>query len=63
MINTVADAFTMVDEGIAAAARLLQGDLSVLLMPPSSGMNFVNALQKMWRAGNRLTGDASDLVI
>ncbi|MGQ6394718.1 DNA circularization protein [Serratia sp. IR-2025] len=62
MINTVADAFTMVDEGIAAAARLLQGDLSVLLMPPSSGMNFVNALQKMWRAGNRLTGDASDLV-
>lgn len=46
MINTVADAFTMVDEGIAAAARLLQGDLSVLLMPPSSGMNFVNALQK-----------------
>ncbi|MGF2654869.1 DNA circularization protein [Serratia marcescens] len=62
MINTVADAFTMVDEGIAAAARLLQGDLSVLLMPPSSGMNFVNALQKMWRAGNRLSGDASDLV-
>lgn len=62
MLNTVADAFTMVDEGIAAAARLLQGDVSVLLMPPSSGMNFVNALQKMWRASHRLSGDASDLV-
>lgn len=62
MLDSVADAFTMVDSAVSDAARLLQGDLSVLLMPPSSGMDFVNALQKMWRAGDRLSGDASDLV-
>jgi len=62
MLAFVSDTFTMIDSGVSAAARLMQGDLSVLLMPPSSGMNFVNTLQKMWRAGTRLQGDASDLV-
>lgn len=31
-------------------------------MPPSAASDFVNALQKAWRAGYRLTGDTSDLV-
>lgn len=44
------------------AARLLQGDISVLLPPPSSGKNFVEQVQKMWRTGKRLYGNASDLV-
>lgn len=62
MFDIIADAFTMVDSGISAAMRLLQGDLSVILMPPSSANDFVRNLQKAWRAGSRLYGDASDLV-
>lgn len=62
MFNTVTSAFQYVDSGISAASRLMQGDLSVLLSPPSSGMNFVNRLQIMWRAGSRLSGNASDLM-
>ncbi|MCI0195456.1 phage major capsid protein [Cronobacter sakazakii] len=62
MFDVIADAFTMVDSGISAAMRLVQGDLSVILMPPSSANDFVRNLQKAWRAGTRLTGDASDLV-
>lgn len=62
MLGTVTSAFQYVDSGISAASRLLQGDLSVLLRPPSSGTSFVNELQKMWRAGSRLSGNASDLM-
>lgn len=61
MLDYVTKTFDMIDDGISAASRLLQGDLSVLLSPPSSGMDFVNSLQRMWRSGKRLTGDASDL--
>ena len=62
MFDTVTDAMQYVDSGISAASRLMQGDLSVLLMPPSSGMNFVNQLQTMWRAGTKLTGNVTDLI-
>lgn len=62
MINTVSDAFKMVDSGVSAAMRLLQGDLSVILMPPSTANDFVRALQKAWRSGERLSGDTTDLV-
>jgi prophage DNA circulation protein len=62
MLGTVADAFQMVDSGVSAAMRLLQGDLSVILMPPNAANDFVRALQKAWRAGDRLSGDTSDLV-
>ncbi|RVU74723.1 DNA circularization protein [Pantoea dispersa] len=62
MLDTVTDAMQYVDSGISAASRLMQGDLSVLLMPPSSGMNFVNQLQTMWRAGTKLTGNVTDLI-
>lgn len=62
MLGTVADAFKMVDDGVSAAMRLLQGDLSVILMPPSAASDFINALQKAWRSGDRLSGDSSDLV-
>ncbi|WP_367395378.1 DNA circularization protein [Pantoea sp. Ep11b] len=62
MFSNVTSAFQYVDSGISAASRLMQGDLSVLLNPPSSGMSFVNRLQTMWRAGSRLTGNASDLM-
>jgi len=62
MIGNVADAFRMVDSGVSAAMRLLQGDLSVILMPPSAANDFVRTLQNAWRAGDRLTGNTSDLV-
>lgn len=62
MFSTVTSAFQYIDSGVSAASRLLQGDLSVLLSPPSSGMSFVNRLQTMWRAGSRLSGNASDLM-
>ncbi len=52
----------VVNYAVSDAARLLQGDISVLLPPPSSGKNFVEQVQKMWRTGKRLYGNASDLV-
>lgn len=62
MLGVVTDTFKMVDSGVSAAMRLLQGDLSVVLMPPSTANDFVRALQTAWRGGTRLSGDASDLV-
>jgi len=62
MLDKVTSAFRMIDEGVSAAMRLLQGDLSVLLMPPGSASDFVHALQNAWREGSRLTGDTSDMV-
>ena len=61
MLGYVSDKMAMVDSGISAAARLMQGDISVLLPPPSSGKGFVDQLQTMWRSGNRLSGNANDL--
>lgn len=61
MLGYVSDKMVMVDTGISATARLMQGDISVLLPPPSSGKGFVDQLQTMWRSGNRLSGNASDL--
>lgn len=61
MLGYVSGAMKVVDSAVSDAARLLQGDISVLLPPPSSGKTFVDELQKMWRAGNRLYGNSSDL--
>ncbi|MFP1742522.1 DNA circularization protein [Lonsdalea quercina] len=62
MMDFVTDAFKYVDAGVTAAARLMNGDLTVLLGSGSSAMNFVNRLQTMWRAGTRLSGDTKSLV-
>ncbi|HHH3609427.1 TPA: DNA circularization protein [Enterobacter roggenkampii] len=61
MLGYVSEKMALVDAGISSAARLLQGDISVLLPPPSSGKGFIEQLQSMWRSGNRLAGNASDL--
>ena len=61
MLGKIADTFMLVDSGVAAAMRLMQGDLSVVLMPPSAADKFVRTLQMAWRAGSRLTGDVADL--
>ncbi|HAW0009587.1 TPA: DNA circularization protein [Escherichia coli] len=61
MLGYVSDAMKVVDSAVSDAARLLQGDISVLLPPPSSGKNFVEQVQKMWRTGKRLYGNASTL--
>lgn len=62
MLDIVANTFRMVDSGVSAAMRLLQGDLSVILRPPSTPSDFVHSLQNAWRAGERLQGDTADLV-
>lgn len=61
MLNDVANTFQMIDSGVTSAMRLMQGDLSVLLGPPSASNDFVQALQKAWRTGSRLSGDSKDL--
>lgn len=62
MLGFVQDKMALVDSGVSDAARLLQGDISVLLPPPSSGKGFISQLQSMWRAGNRLYGNSGDLL-
>lgn len=62
MLETATSIFKMVDSGVSAAMRLMNGDLSVLLKPPSTGNDFVRALQTAYRGGTRLFGDSSDLV-
>lgn len=61
MINNITKAFDTIDSGIKAASRLLQGDISVILKPGSSGKSLVEAIQKMCRAGRRTAQDASIL--
>lgn len=61
MINNVTKAFDTIDSGITAASRLLQGDISVILKPGSSGKSLVEAIQRMWRAGRRTGQDAATL--
>lgn len=62
MLGYVSDAMKVVDSAVSDAARLLQGDISVLLPPPSSGKNFVEQVQKMWRTGNADDGTSLILV-
>ncbi len=62
MIGFIQDGLSIADSAISDAARLLQGDISVLLPPPSSGKTFIERLQTMWRTGNRLYGNTGDLL-
>nr|WP_153879794.1 DNA circularization N-terminal domain-containing protein [Citrobacter freundii] len=62
ILDFVSDSMSMVDSYVADAARLMQGDISVLLPPPSSGKGYVEAIQKVWRTANRLSGNASDVM-
>ncbi|MDA8498782.1 DNA circularization protein [Citrobacter sp. Igbk 17] len=62
ILDSVSDSMAMVDSYVADAARLMQGDISVLLPPPSSGKGYVEAIQKVWRTANRLSGNASDVM-
>lgn len=62
ILDFVSDSMAMVDSYVADAARLMQGDISVLLPPPSSGKGYVEAIQKVWRTANRLSGNASDVM-
>lgn len=62
MLGTVQTAFKMVNSAVSAGMRLMQGDLSVILMPPSVASDFVHTLQDTWRAGTRLVDNTQDLV-
>lgn len=59
-MDTIDEAFTMLDSGISAASRLLKGDLSVIFS--GSSMTFVTRLQSMWRSATRLSGDSKSLL-
>lgn len=62
LIDFISDSMEMVDSHVADAGRLLKGDISILLSLPSSGKDFIEALQKMWRTGNRLYGNATGVM-
>jgi Mu-like prophage DNA circulation protein len=59
-MDTIDEAFTMLDSGVSAASRLLKGDLSVIFS--GSNMTFVTRLQSMWRSANRLSSDSKSLL-
>lgn len=61
MLDVITAAVTLGDMAIADAILLLKGDISVLLPPPSSGKGFVERVQKLWRASNRLAGNRREL--
>lgn len=54
MLDDVIDVFEIVDTGISDAARLLQGDLSVLFPPPSKGSEIISRVQEMWASGKSI---------
>ncbi|MHA6305709.1 DNA circularization protein [Hafnia paralvei] len=54
MLDEVISVFEVVNNDIAVAARLLQGDLSDLFPPPSKGAEFIQRVQEMWSAGKSI---------
>ncbi|WP_455424791.1 DNA circularization protein [Dryocola sp. LX212] len=54
MLDEVISVFNVVDTAVADAARLLQGDLSVLFPPPTQGAEFIRRTQEMWAAGRSI---------
>ncbi|SAF46690.1 DNA circularization protein [Enterobacter kobei] len=54
MLDEVIGVFEVVDSQISDAARLLQGDLSVLFPPPSKGAEIISRVQEMWAAGTSI---------
>lgn len=61
MLDTITTAVTLADRAAFDAIRLLKGDISVLLPPPSSGTGFVERVKKLWNAGNRLADNSRRL--
>lgn len=51
MLDEVISVFEVVDSAISDAAKLLQGDLSVLFPPPSKGAEFIQRVREMWASG------------
>ncbi|ROP61564.1 prophage DNA circulation protein [Enterobacter sp. BIGb0383] len=61
MLDTITAAVTLADRAAFDVIRLLKGDISVLLPPPSSGTGFVERVKKLWNAGNRLADNSRRL--
>ncbi|HGJ5880535.1 MAG TPA: DNA circularization protein [Arsenophonus nasoniae] len=61
IIGNVTKTFDTIDSGISTASHLLQGDISAILKPSSSGKGLVEAIQRMWRSGRRTSQNASTL--
>lgn len=62
MLDSVIDVFATVDSYVADAARLLQGDLSVLFPPPSQITEIVNRVEAMWRVAQKTYFDADSAI-
>ncbi len=54
MLDEVIEVFEVVDAGISDAAKMLQGDLSVLFPPPSQGVEIIERVQEMWASGKSI---------
>ncbi|EAZ5304637.1 DNA circularization protein [Salmonella enterica] len=54
ILDEVISVFEIMDSAISDAAKLLQGDLSVLFPPPSKGAEFIQRVQEMWAAGKSI---------
>ncbi|HKS32270.1 MAG TPA: DNA circularization N-terminal domain-containing protein [Enterobacteriaceae bacterium] len=61
MLDTLTSVVTLADRAAVDAIRLLKGDISVLLPPPSSGTGFIERVKKLWNAGNRLADNSRRL--
>ncbi|ASX25784.1 DNA circularization protein [Candidatus Williamhamiltonella defendens] len=61
MTDHVTQALDSIDSRIAAASRLLKGDMSVILKPGSSGKHLIEAIQRLWRSGRRTRHNANML--
>lgn len=62
MLDSIISVFDVADTYVADAARLLQGDLSVLFPPPSQGAEFINRVKAMWRMGESLYFDTDSAI-
>ncbi|BGI52720.1 MAG: DNA circularization N-terminal domain-containing protein [Candidatus Hamiltonella defensa (Ceratovacuna japonica)] len=61
MIDHVTHTLDRVDSGLAAASRLLKGDISVILKHGSAGKGLAEAIQRLWRSGRRTAHNAATL--
>lgn len=62
MLDDVIDVFDVVNKGISDAARLLQGDLSVLFPPPSQGAEIISRVQGVWSAGSSIFYNTDSMI-
>ena len=61
MLDEITDAVTLVDAVVADVTRLLKSEILVLLLLPDAGVRFIERVQNLWRAGQRLADNGREL--